>query len=186
MKHFFEKLDGWFDYADLYAKMVETHPEGAHFVEVGSWKGKSAAFMAVEILNSGKNIRLDLVDLFTYEFHPVPRPDKVSLFNENYAAIKKNLHRVPWVNIIPKSSAEAAAMYTDGILDFVFIDGNHHYKMVKWDIELWLPKLKPGGILAGHDYGQPSWPGVEKAVKELLPNHQKTSEYCWIYQKPTM
>ena len=40
----------------------------AHFVEVGSYKGRSTSFMAVEIANSGKQIKFDCVD--TWEGSP--------------------------------------------------------------------------------------------------------------------
>ncbi|MHA2342824.1 MAG: class I SAM-dependent methyltransferase [Candidatus Hodarchaeales archaeon] len=51
-------------------------------------------------------------------------------------------------------------------LDFVYIDGDHRYEAVKKDIRLYLPKVKTGGILAGHDYT--STPDVTKAVDEIF------------------
>ena len=54
--------EGYFTYPNLYHNMVKMFPTNSHFVEVGVWKGRSAAFMAVEINNSGKNIRFDCVD----------------------------------------------------------------------------------------------------------------------------
>ena len=62
MNHFYEQIQGWFDFEDLYSDVVKTFPEESHFVEVGSWKGKSASFMAVEIHNSKKQIKFDCVD----------------------------------------------------------------------------------------------------------------------------
>ena len=47
-------------------------------------------------------------------------------------------------------SEKAASVVTDK-LDFVYIDGNHSFKHAKQDIEMWWEKLKPGGILCGHD-----------------------------------
>mmetsp|Transcript_12143 Transcript_12143/g.38332 ORF Transcript_12143/g.38332 Transcript_12143/m.38332 type:complete len:206 (+) Transcript_12143:678-1295(+) len=40
----------------------------------------------------------------------------------------------------------------DYLLDFVFIDGPHTYQNVRRDIQLWQPRIRPGGILAGHDF----------------------------------
>jgi len=51
------------------------------------------------------------------------------------------------------TSREAAALMPDRIVDLVFLDGDHSYAAVKNDIQLWLPKLSDGGILAGHDFG---------------------------------
>jgi predicted O-methyltransferase YrrM len=54
-----------------------------------------------------------------------------------------------------------------GCLDMVFIDADHKYEIVIADIRAWLPKVKPGGILCGHDYRRPG-DDVNRAVDELL------------------
>lgn len=54
--------------------------------------------------------------------------------------------------IIRKTSADAVNDFEDESLDFVYIDGNHQLKYVIEDIHEWLPKIKKGGIIAGHDY----------------------------------
>ena len=58
--------------------------------------------------------------------------------------------------------------FEDGTYDFVYIDADHSYESVKKDIELYLPKLKKGGIIGGHDYCPYSWPDVIKAVDESI------------------
>jgi hypothetical protein len=56
--HFYNKIQGWFDFHHLYQNQVMKAPSiGAKFVEVGSWKGASSSFMAVEIANSQKEMR---------------------------------------------------------------------------------------------------------------------------------
>lgn len=60
-------------------------------------------------------------------------------------------------------SSDMASRFEDNSLDFVYIDGNHAYDWVKEDIELWWPKIKQGGILAGHDYLDLDWTGGEFA-----------------------
>lgn len=63
MEHFYQNIgEDWFTYPNLYKEMVEKSSNGSLFVEVGSWKGRSASFMAVEILNSKKDIKFDCVD----------------------------------------------------------------------------------------------------------------------------
>ena len=49
-------------------------------------------------------------------------------------------------------SEEASALFSPNQLDFIFIDGNHGYQSVKQDLELWYPKIKPGGLFSGDDY----------------------------------
>lgn len=54
--------------------------------------------------------------------------------------------------IFRMKSEDAVKMFKDGELDFVYLDANHHYESIMKDLELWYPKVKKGGILAGHDY----------------------------------
>ena len=46
----------------------------------------------------------------------------------------------------------AAASFADGYFDFVYLDGNHHYEFVLQDLQDFAAKLKPGGLLFGHDF----------------------------------
>lgn len=62
----------------------------------------------------------------------------------------------------------AAQWFPERIFDFCFLDGDHTYEGVKADIEAWLPKVKKGGWLMGHDWQPKTFPGVIKAVRECL------------------
>jgi predicted O-methyltransferase YrrM len=77
-------------------------------------------------------------------------------------------------------SIEYVKLVKDQSIDFIYIDGNHQYSSVKEDILAWLPKIKNGGIISGHDY---SWPSVQQATNEIFnraPN--KTYEdSSWMY-----
>jgi hypothetical protein len=68
-------------------------------------------------------------------------------------------------------SAEAARNFAVKSLDFVYIDANHDFEAVAEDIRLWYPKVKPGGLIAGHDYRDGELPegrfGVRQAVQEF-------------------
>lgn len=73
------------------------------------------------------------------------------------------------VKVLAVPSAEAAAKVDDGSLDLVFIDADHSYEGVKADIAAWLPKVKEGGWIGGHDYRNPDPRfrfGVDRAVDE--------------------
>jgi hypothetical protein len=52
-------------------------------------------------------------------------------------------------------------------IDLVYIDGNHSYNWVLADLFLWYPRIKPGGWLAGHDYLNSDFLGVEQAVSQF-------------------
>lgn len=64
-------------------------------------------------------------------------------------------------------------------LDFVYIDGSHSYKNVISDITYWLPRIKEGGVLGGHDYGS-NEPGVIKAVDELFKEKNTKGADWWV------
>lgn len=72
--------------------------------------------------------------------------------------------------VMRMTSEDAAKLFPAGSLDFVYIDANHSYEMVKQDIEMWWPKVRMGGIFAGHDYldgfKNDSEFGVKRAVDE--------------------
>ena len=83
------------------------------------------------------------------------------------------------------TSEQAALAMPDETLDFCYIDADHRYEAVKRDIEMWLPKVKHGGVICGHDYVTDGEIynksdgsliglfGVKKAVTEF------TEQYGW-------
>lgn len=198
MDHFYQNLgENWFTYPDFYSQMVSYFVDGSHFVEVGSWKGRSSSYMAVEIINSKKKIRFDCVDTWdgsaehidpnSYAFNPKILEDPNWLYEE----FLKNVSPVQEIiNPVRKKSNLASFDYDDRSLDFVFIDAGHSYENVKEDITSWFPKIKIGGFIAGHDYN-PKWPSVVRAVDEFLslpiftPNQVNIYEnqFVWCLRK---
>ena len=91
-------------------------------------------------------------------------------------------------------SADTIVEFEDGSFDFVFIDGNHEYSHVLEDITEWTKKVKPGGIVCGHDYKEDKVNnyGVIEAVNEYVhDNHiapwfilrKKGLVDCWMFIK---
>jgi hypothetical protein len=72
-------------------------------------------------------------------------------------------------------STDAAAKVPDDSLDFVYIDARHDYESVMEDIKAWFPKVRPGGVVAGHYYLDGDPPegkfGVRQAVDEFFAGH---------------
>jgi predicted O-methyltransferase YrrM len=173
MEHFYTNIHGWFDFEAVYSLVVRMAPPQAHFVEVGAFEGKSTSFMAVEIANSKKNIRFDVIDTWEgSEEHQAggSHQSEAVMTHSLYQAFLANMTPVrDIINPIRISSLEAAQRYPNASLDFVFIDASHDYDNVKADILAWRPKIKPGGIIGGHDY-HGLFPGVIQAVRETIPN----------------
>jgi hypothetical protein len=106
---------------------------------------------------------------------PQERQDKYRL---NYAMLVE-LHapRLTWIDApVP----EAASQVADGSLDLVFIDDDHSYEGCRDAILAWRPKVRIGGWLAGHDYYPERFPGVVKAVKELIPGFGVADDFVWL------
>ncbi len=77
----------------------------------------------------------------------------------------------PRFKLFRGDSVETAAQFVDGGFDWVYIDADHHYENVKRDIEAWYPKVRAGGIVAGHDYVDYLDMGVIQAVNEFAAEH---------------
>ena len=65
------------------------------------------------------------------------------------------------------TSLDAAAIIP-GSVDFVYVDAVHTDEAVWSDLMLWTPRIMPGGLIGGHDYGHPNFPGVTSAVDHLI------------------
>lgn len=74
------------------------------------------------------------------------------------------------LRVLRMESVKAASMFPNRYFDMVFIDANHDYEAVKIDILTWMPKIRSGGIISGHDYlkGRSDLQGVTKAVNEIF------------------
>lgn len=167
MEHFYENIQGYFDFSDFYSDVVKIFDNDSRFVEVGTWKGRSLAYLAVEVINSGKNIKIDAVDTWNGSFcqHDESSSAYEPLLKEPDALYKHFLSNIEPVkdviNIVRLPSLEAAKLYDDCSLDFVFIDAEHEMPYVLDDFRAWYPKVRTGGWFAGHDA---HYPAVQEAL----------------------
>ena len=180
--HYYENVYGWFSAqdAEMYKKAINQFPSGSHFVEIGSYKGRSSSFMAVEIANSGKQIKFDCVDTWegsiehqkgeVYEDADVVNRQLFEVFQNNMKPV------TDYYNIVKLPSIQAAITYQDKSLDFVFIDAAHDYHNVVADINSWKSKVKIGGILSGHDWRHPP---IKQAIEHTIGNIDGVIGDCW-------
>lgn len=153
---------------DVYREMVDRHADGAVFVELGTFQGRSAAFMAETIKNSGKHIQFYTVD--NHDFYRSMSPhelkqngiiDKYSLSIED---VRRNLAPLAdYVEIVQANSWEGIPGVET--VDFCWVDASHEYEACYKDLVYWLPRAK---IIGGDDF---SFEGVNRAVNELAPQH---------------
>lgn len=171
---------------DVLVRLVQAAAKGrteaVRVIEVGSWVGRSAIVMAdagaeVTCVDPWReyNSYSDVLSAAYAQFGA----DKVyRTFLSNIGTRKdRSIHP------LRKTSLEAAASMSEQV-DLVFIDANHEYEFVKQDIEAWLPHVRPGGIIAGHDYGMSLFPGVKQAVNEVFPTGVAVQGTVWWTRKP--
>ena len=175
MKHYYMDIQGWFNFEGPYRDAVREAMDGSVFVELGCWKGRSSCFLAVEVVNSQKDIKLNFVDHWKGSDEPEhdsdPEKDLIfSIFTKNLskACVAHSIFRTDTVS--------AAGLFEDNSVDFIWVDAGHEYSEVKADIEAWWPKLRAGGVMGGDDLPMN---GVKQAVTEMFPQHEVGSENGW-------
>ena len=156
-------------------------------LEIGCWIGHSTAAICLALEKTSG--RLTVVDTFD------GAGSMLSVYAKRGFNVKeefiKNMTEIGVMDRIRVLHGTSDAMVReveDGSQDLIFIDGDHRYSQVKRDIRNYLPKLRPGGIICGHDYESPiyderhieqdfhagSHHGVTKAVNEAFPNVRVT------------
>jgi hypothetical protein len=151
-------------------------PRGAVCAELGVWRGDFAA----QILKVVRPAKLHLVDPWLFiggeAYREARYGGQVALDQEAMDRLHETVVRrfsrqidLGVVEVHRCESKDAAARFPDGYFDCVYVDGNHLYDFVRADLELYDPKLREGGLLAGDDYGERGWweDGVTRAVDEF-------------------
>lgn len=154
MPSYYEKVHGWFDWENLYKSMVEKYRHNGRFVEIGCYKGKSSTYLAELIMEMDANIHVDFIDPWSHE-NVWSELDKGRSIEDIYQEFLTNLFAVTKrdsrFKVIRNRSQLEAINYSDQSLDFVYVDGDHDPEQMAEDVLLFLPKIKIGGTIAGHD-----------------------------------
>jgi hypothetical protein len=146
------------------------------FAELGLWKGRTF----FHLLDNCPGLTMIGVDAWE------KRPGNTAPGGETYeawnmAGLRAHVTRKARAygaraEILIMETKQAARLVADGSLCGIFIDAGHSEADVRRDIELWRPKLKPGGFLTGHDI---DWPTVNAVVAELVPDYQVAEDNVW-------
>jgi predicted O-methyltransferase YrrM len=154
-------------------RLIESLSRRGRMVEVGSAAGISTEIFAAHF---DEVISIDpyLAGYDDSDTHSAPAHIQAAsdLWNER-------MRSLPHVKQIREKSPDAARHFADESLDFVYIDACHLYAAVQADIDAWLPKIKPGGAIGGHDFS-PKYPGVQRAVWETFKEPRTFSGTHWI------
>jgi len=119
-------------------------------VEVGVLEGQNAE----EALKWNPNItELTLIDPWLSFKDVVGDLSVISqpMFDEIYERVKGRFSNDIRIKVLRKTSPQAAEDFKDHSLDFVYLDGDHTEPIVLAELRAWVPKLKSGGLMGGHD-----------------------------------
>lgn len=155
--------------------LVASRPDTRRYVEIGSYEGGSILTMALRFEN--RDIDFFSVESFMGNFNGTMDGHRLPSRRQ----FLQNVARFPTarVKLVAGDCAHNVAQFADGSIDCLFIDGCHDTPAVLRDIDVWRAKVRPGGIMAGDDYG---WESVKRAVKERFPKHNVTPSGCvwWV------
>jgi predicted O-methyltransferase YrrM len=157
-------VHGWTTEKEL-KFLAEKAENASNVVEIGSWKGRST------------KVLLEASEGFVHAIDHFKGTSEVGdgwsgfLAEEQdiYEEFMKNVGDYANLRVHKMGSADAVELFSDNSLDLVFIDGDHTYDGIIADIDNYLPKVKSGGTICGHDYTT-GFPDVIKAVHERFDN----------------
>lgn len=139
--------------------------------EIGVWEGR----FSEQLCLANPGVRLICVDPWkAYDDYGDPKNVQDRL-DAAHRSARIRLQRFG-CDIRQMTSTEAAGTVPDGSLDFVYLDGNHGKHYVLADLAAWVPKVRSGGIVSGHDFE------VGKKRHAHLQVRQAVEEYAAIHK----
>jgi len=157
-----------------------------HGAEIGVHRGNTT----YRILKACPNLRLIAVDRWKDIDPNTKDANEIGLAGANMSAARVRFNRQPRsfrnrVTVLHGDSVAMAKKIPDSTLNFVFIDADHRYEKALADIKAWTPKVKEDGVVCGHDYNHPRFPGVTRAVHECFGDEYEEVfvDYVWYAKK---
>lgn len=150
-------------------KTLSSIANGVTALEIGSWMGCSTIKIAQKI--TGKLYCVD-----AWQGTPADDLSWIARHRDVFNAFWRRIGKAGLQDVvIPLRgvSQDVLPVLASGTFDFIYIDGDHRYDGVKFDIEQAQRLIRPGGVIAGHDYDD-GHPDVARAVREAFekPNHE--------------
>ena len=155
-------------------------PRGRVVAEIGVQRGRFAKVL----LRKSRPAELHLIDCWEHQDDQRYNADVANAsdvqHSQNLQRTRQRLRRgiqQKRVFIHQGYSVPTLLQFPDHLFDWVYVDANHTYDAVRGDLESCLPKVKPGGIIAGHDFIDTAyWKrlnyGVVEAVNEFCKEHR--------------
>ena len=203
--HLYEEIPScWSDFFPIYDEAVATAPPGSILIEVGSFWGKSACYLAEAAKLADKQLRVYCVD--PWAANPSNNPGMFDKAHGEAGHIEPQVHAQHHdslfcafayfvertglspdpLRVMRMESLEAADMFAGmkrrgGDIHFIFLDGDHDYSYVIQELRAWGPLIARRGMIAGHDWTD-EFAGVKQAVTEYahidLEDEMRISVEC--------
>ena len=123
------------------------------FVDQGYKKGAEIGVYKGEFSQKLASAKLQLFAIDPWRIYKdFSNPRGQARLDFQFEHTKRLLAPYPNCTIIRKTSMEAIEDFADNSLDFVYIDANHDFRYIAEDLSEWTKKVRPGGIVSGHDY----------------------------------
>ena len=153
------------------------------FVE-GIEIGRDVGWYSYAILSRWQGKKLHQID--PYEQYTEYTSDHLNKPSEHqeWRLLQADRRLEPWVTGTPcyefhrMRSDKAVELFTDGSLDFVYIDGNHSYNYCLKDLEMYTPKVKAGGLVLCHDYSDTDLPSLN--IKHAVNRFTEKNGYTFL------
>lgn len=184
----------WYEFVvEMLRKVAPPDDSPFYMAEIGVADGQNAKYY----LENVPNVRTYLIDpwqaspdyLKSIEVLGPTEQHNQSWFDRVLRGTLQNVVRCPFrVHVLAMRSTVAAAWIPDGQLSFAFIDGMHTYDAVLADCRAYWPKIRPGGVLSGHDYLSCHHPFVHVAVNDWAKEAGQTvllprARHLWYVEK---
>jgi predicted O-methyltransferase YrrM len=146
-------------------------------IEIGSFVGESTVLFAQSFK------KVIAIDPFLADYDPADPTSYSFEFKNVYDTYLDRTSPYSNIQTLTMTSDAAAEILNEDMFDFIYLDGLHTYEGVKTDIINYLPKVKEGGVIGGHDYTNqiPHLVGVYQAVNEMFGAPDKVfKDNSWI------
>jgi hypothetical protein len=168
---------------DGIAKYINSLPKTGKEI-IGAEVGVHRGELSHKLFKLIPRLKLYMIDIWSEEAYPEQDATSASekgqkkykfQWQDNMNAAKKAV-KGRKAKVIRSDSLSAVEKFPDSHFTFVFIDADHSYKAVKEDISIWLPKVRKGGYICGHDYELTERRkfGVRDAVDEAFGDKVQT------------
>ena len=184
---------------ELFLKEIELK-KPKNFLEIGVFHGVTARNVCELLYKIHKNdfnyIGLDLFSVNDQNSHEtIPRTSFSNPFKKFYFSIIKRQDPYSMeavndllskfknnVHLIQGNSNSILKKMDMSKIDYVFLDGGHHYDTVINDLNSCIEVLKNNGTILCDDYDLTYAPGVKKAIDEFVDKNKLECEIIFNYR----